>query len=63
MDSSNEVFIIDSLCSRDSDNVRDGNGVNCDIDNLTNRYSDGSDKPVRSEDSQPKTLAVANAGP
>jgi len=62
IDSTNEVFIMDNLCSRGSDNVRDGNSVNCDIGNLTEGHNNGRDKAVRSEDSQPKTLAVANGG-
>jgi len=46
------------LGNRDSLDIRDGNNVNCDIDNLTNRYSDRADEAVKSEDRQRKTLAV-----
>jgi len=38
IDDSNEAFTIDDLGNRDSVIVRDGNNVNYDIDNLTNRY-------------------------
>jgi hypothetical protein len=44
--------------NRDSLDIRDGNNVNCDIDNLTNRYSDRVDEAVKSKDRQPKMVAV-----
>jgi hypothetical protein len=46
------------LGNRDSLDTRDGNNVNCDIDNLTNRYSDRVDEAVKSKDRQPKMVAV-----
>ena len=60
MDSTNGVFIIDNLCSRDSDNVRDGNSVNYKSDNLTERYNNGRDKAVKSADTQQKAVGVPN---
>jgi hypothetical protein len=34
----NEVFAMDDLGNRDNVNIRDGNDVNCVVDDLTNRY-------------------------
>ena len=58
IDDDNELCTMSMFGNRSLLDIRDGNNVNCDIDNLTNRYSDRVDEAVKSKDRQPKMVAV-----
>jgi hypothetical protein len=56
IDDNNEAFTIDDLGNRDSVNVRDGNNVNYDIDNLASKRGNAGGKGLKSESRRGETV-------